>query len=190
LASKSSKRIAFVGNPNAGKTTLFNSLTGSRQKVGNYAGVTVERVSALRRVGSFECEFIDVPGLYSLTPASEDEAVAVKVLEEETDLIVCVIDASNLERNLYLYSQIAELWRPVIIALTMTDRVEQAGSTLKIDRLRRLLGCPVIPMVGHKEKGVKELLAAIESALTTPNLIPCNPQPNFLQSGSLLPWPC
>jgi ferrous iron transport protein B len=119
-------------------------------------------------VGSFECEFIDVPGLYSLTPASEDEAVAVKVLEEETDLIVCVIDASNLERNLYLYSQIAELWRPVVIALTMTDRVEQAGSTLKIDRLRRLLGCPVIPMVGHKEKGVKELLAAIESALTTP----------------------
>jgi ferrous iron transport protein B len=103
-----------------------------------------------------------------LTPASEDEAVAVKVLEEETDLIVCVIDASNLERNLYLYSQIAELWRPVVIALTMTDRVEQAGSTLKIDRLRRLLGCPVIPMVGHKEKGVKELLAAIESALTTP----------------------
>ncbi len=168
MASKSSKRIAFVGNPNAGKTTLFNSLTGSRQKVGNYAGVTVERVSALRRVGSFECEFIDVPGLYSLTPASEDEAVAVKVLEEETDLIVCVIDASNLERNLYLYSQIAELWRPVVIALTMTDRVEQAGSTLKIDRLRRLLGCPVIPMVGHKEKGVKELLAAIESALTTP----------------------
>ena len=86
MASKSSKRIAFVGNPNAGKTTLFNSLTGSRQKVGNYAGVTVERVSAIRRVGSFECEFIDVPGLYSLTPASEDEAVAVKVLEEETDL--------------------------------------------------------------------------------------------------------
>lgn len=168
MASKSSKRIAFVGNPNAGKTTLFNSLTGSRQKVGNYAGVTVERVSAIRRVGSFECEFIDVPGLYSLTPASEDEAVAVKVLEEETDLIVCVIDASNLERNLFLYSQIAELLRPVVVALTMTDRVESAGSTLKLDRLRRLLGCPVVPMVGHKEKGVKELLAAIEASLAAP----------------------
>lgn len=169
MASKSSKRIAFVGNPNAGKTTIFNSLTGSRQKVGNYAGVTVERVSASRKVGAFECEFIDVPGLYSLTPASEDEAVAVKVLEEETDLIVCVIDASNLERNLYLYSQIAELWRPVVVALTMTDRVESAGSVLKLDRLRRLLGCPVVPMVGHKEKGVKELLTAIEAALTSPS---------------------
>ncbi len=168
MASKSFKRIAFVGNPNAGKTTLFNSLTGSRQKVGNYAGVTVERVSALRQVGTFECEFIDVPGLYSLTPASEDEAVAVKVLEEETDLVVCVIDASNLERNLFLYSQIAELLRPVVVALTMTDRVESAGSMLKLDRLRRLLGCPVIPMVGHKEKGVKELLAAIEASLAAP----------------------
>ncbi|MEI7577836.1 MAG: ferrous iron transport protein B [Armatimonadota bacterium] len=158
-----------MGNPNAGKTTLFNSLTGSRQKVGNYAGVTVERVSATRKVGSFDCEFIDVPGLYSLTPASEDEAVAVQVLGEATDLIVCVIDASNLERNLYLYSQIAELWRPVVVALTMTDRVEAAGSILKLDRLRRLLGCPVVPMVGHKEKGVKELLAAIEAALTSPS---------------------
>ncbi|MDH4387884.1 MAG: ferrous iron transport protein B [Fimbriimonas sp.] len=168
MASKSFKRIAFVGNPNAGKTTLFNSLTGSRQKVGNYAGVTVERVSALRQVGTFDCEFIDVPGLYSLTPASEDEAVAVRVLEEETDLVVCVIDASNLERNLFLYSQIAELLRPVVVALTMTDRVESAGSMLKLDRLRRLLGCPVIPMVGHKEKGVKELLAAIEASLAAP----------------------
>ncbi len=130
--------------------------------------MTVERVTADRRVGPFDCEFIDVPGLYSLTPTSEDEAVAVRVLEEDTDLIVCVIDASNLERNLYLYSQIAELWRPVVVALTMTDRVEQAGSTLKLNRLQRLLGCPVIPMVGHKEKGVKELLAAIEVALENP----------------------
>lgn len=169
MQSKSFKRVAFVGNPNAGKTTIFNSLTGSRQKVGNYAGVTVERVSANRTVGEFECEFIDVPGLYSLTPASEDEAVAVRVLEEETDLIVCVIDASNLERNLFLYSQIAELSRPVVVALTMTDRVETAGSKLKLDRLRRLLGCPVVALVGHKEKGIKELVDTIEQALKSPS---------------------
>ena len=138
--------------------------------MGNYAGVTVERVSANRTVGEFECEFIDVPGLYSLTPASEDEAVAVRVLEEETDLIVCVIDASNLERNLFLYSQIAELSRPVVVALTMTDRVETAGSKLKLDRLRRLLGCPVVALVGHKEKGIKELVDTIEQALTSPSI--------------------
>ncbi len=138
--------------------------------MGNYAGVTVERVSANRTVGEFECEFIDVPGLYSLTPASEDEAVAVRVLEEETNLIVCVIDASNLERNLFLYSQIAEQARPVVVALTMTDRVEAAGSKLKLDRLRRLLGCPVVALVGHKEKGIKELVDTIERALRSPSV--------------------
>lgn len=122
-------------------------------------------MSAKKLIGEHQCELIDVPGLYSLTPASEDETVALKVLQDETDVIVCVIDASNLERNLFLYSQIAELWKPVIVALTMTDRVESAGSKLKPDRLKRLLGCPVVPLVAHKDKGTKDLLVAIEEML-------------------------
>ena len=133
MKSKSSakatlKRIALVGNPNAGKTTLFNSLTGSKQKIANYPGVTVEQVSAYLEQDGVSAEFIDVPGLYSLDAVSEDEAVAVSVIHDKSiDLIVCVIDGSNLERNLFIYTQICALSRPMMVALTMVDRVEAKG---------------------------------------------------------------
>jgi ferrous iron transport protein B len=165
------KLVAVVGNPNAGKTTLFNSLTGSFQKVGNYPGVTVERVSGFLKFGAESVEVIDVPGLYSLAPLSEDERVAADVIHglakgvQEPDLLVCVIDAGNLERNLYLYTQVAEVGRPMIVALTMVDRVRKSGKEIDISRLSNLLGCEVVPVVGHKDSKLTELKEAIERNL-------------------------
>ncbi|HVT14112.1 MAG TPA: ferrous iron transport protein B [Fimbriimonadaceae bacterium] len=168
------KLIAIVGNPNAGKTTLFNSLTGSYQKVGNYPGVTVERVSGFLKLGAGSVEVIDVPGLYSLTPVSEDERVAAEVIHGKTsgvaapDLLVCVIDAGNLERNLYLYTQVAEVGRPIIVALTMVDRVQKDGKAIDTKRLSNLLGCEVVPVVGHKDTRLDALKEAIERNLENP----------------------
>ena len=123
--------VAVVGNPNAGKTSVFNCLTGSRQKVGNYPGVTVERVSARLKFEDRWAECVDVPGLYSLTPASEDERVAVEAIlgkgEPRPDLLLCVLDASNLERNLFFFSQLTELGIPMMVALTMVDRIDKSG---------------------------------------------------------------
>ena len=167
MKSKSStksfqKRVALVGNPNAGKTTLFNALTGSKQKIANYPGVTVEQVSALLESDGVSAEFIDVPGLYSLDAVSEDEAVAVSVIHDKTiDLIVCVIDGSNLERNLFIYTQICALKKPIMVAVTMVDRVESKGEKIDITKLSKLLGCRVVPIVGHKEKGIALLKEAI-----------------------------
>jgi ferrous iron transport protein B len=163
--------VALVGNPNAGKTTLFNSLTGSFQKVGNYAGVTVEKVSAILNLPDGPVECIDVPGLYSLKAVSEDERVALQVVQgtcpglRKPDLLVCVIDATNLERNLYLYSQLAELGTPIVVALTMSDRLQKNGQDIDLPVLRELLGAEVVPMVGHKDTGVRELRDAISRAL-------------------------
>ncbi|HWA83151.1 MAG TPA: ferrous iron transport protein B [Fimbriimonadaceae bacterium] len=168
------KLVAIVGNPNAGKTTLFNSLTGSYQKVGNYPGVTVERVSGFLKLSGGSVEVIDVPGLYSLTPVSEDERVAAEVIHGRTsgvpspDLLVCVIDAGNLERNLYLYTQVAEVGRPMIVALTMVDRVQKDGKVIDTNRLSNLLGCEVVPVVGHKDTRLDGLKDAIERNLENP----------------------
>ena len=189
MKSKSStktalKRVALVGNPNAGKTTLFNSLTGSKQKIANYPGVTVEQVSAIIDVGGITAEFIDVPGLYSLDAVSEDEAVAVSVIHDKTvDLIVCVIDGSNLERNLFIYTQIAALGKPMMVALTMADRVENKGQKLDVAKLSKHLGVPVISVVGHKEKGLKELTLAIGKQLENPTIS----GPVIDRSDSILP---
>lgn len=166
--------VAVVGNPNAGKTTLFNALTGSHQKVGNYPGVTVEKVSGSIRLEGSVVECIDVPGLYSLNAVSEDERVAVDVIEGNTqgvrrpDLLVCVMDAGNLERNLFFYTQLAETGLPIVVALTMVDRVESKGSRVLLSKLSNVLGVEVIPVVGHKEKGLQELKAAIQRNLENP----------------------
>ena len=168
LKSKSSHKqynVAFVGNPNAGKTTLFNSITGSRQKVGNYAGVTVEKVYADVILGQLDVRISDVPGLYSLDPVSADESVAVSVIQSEVDLIVCIIDASNLERNLYLFSQISQLKVPMVVAVTMVDRLAGKGNELDIVALSEELGCPVVAVVGHKEEGIANLRQEIETGL-------------------------
>ena len=164
----------MVGNPNAGKTTLFNSLTGSNQKVGNYPGVTVERIEADLKLEGIDLTFIDVPGLYSLHAVSEDEKVAVEEIQgtgisDIPDLLICVIDSSNLERNLYLYTQVCELNLPVVVALTMVDRVRAAGNEINLELLSSLLGCEVIPIVGHKDEGIDQLRSAIIRNLEFPS---------------------
>ncbi len=151
---------ALVGNPNCGKTTVFNALTGLRQKVGNYPGVTVEKKEGrLRLPDGQAARLIDLPGLYSLTPRSPDEAIARDVLlGHRTDVaqpqgVIHVVDASNLERNLYLSSQLLELGLPTVIVLTMTDLAEKTGQTVDVPALSKALGVPVIPVVAARPTG-------------------------------------
>lgn len=160
--------VALIGNPNAGKTSLFNALTGARQKVGNYAGVTVEKVEGKMSLGDQTVSLTDIPGLYSLTPVSTDEEVAVKVLENEDgkpDVLVYVLDASNLERNLFLFTQLADIDSKVVVALTLTDVLERNGSKIDIAILASHLGCEVVPVIAHKQEGISDLKRAIERAL-------------------------
>ena len=128
-------RIALTGNPNVGKTTLFNALTGSRQHVGNWPGVTVEKKTGRVSHNGYEIEVVDLPGTYSLTAYSADEIVARDfLLDEKPDVVVQVVDATNLERNLYLTTQVAELGVPIVIALNMADMAEAQGDA--IDRAK------------------------------------------------------
>lgn len=162
------RRIAIIGNPNAGKTTLFNALTGLRQKVGNYPGVTVEKKEG-RIVfdDGTEATLLDLPGTYSLNAHSPDEKVATDILLGRTDhtplpeVVVCVVDASNLERNLYLISQIIDNHLPVVIALNMIDIAEREGYVIDVKRLSMELGVPIIPTIGSKSAGIDELRSAI-----------------------------
>lgn len=164
--------IALVGNPNAGKTSLFNALTGARQKIANYPGVTVEKISGDFTHEGETFEVIDVPGLYSMTPVSNDETVAVKVLEgdpEPPKLVVYVLDASNLERNLFLFSQLAETHTNVVVALTLTDVLDKEGARLDLAKLSSHLGCEVVPVIAHKGIGVEALKEAMARALASPD---------------------
>ena len=154
--------IALAGNPNSGKTTLFNSLTGSRQHVGNYPGVTVDIKEGRRRYQDFDCTIVDLPGTYSLTAYSEEELVARNfVVQNKPDVIVAVTDASNLERNLYLAVQLIELGVPTVVALNMSDVAAARGIQFDLERLSRLLGVPVLSTMAHKGEGVTELLDAV-----------------------------
>ena len=165
------RHVAIAGNPNCGKSTIFNSLTGLRQKVGNYPGVTVEKKTG-RFFGSHgeAMELLDLPGSYSLQVRSPDEAVARDVLlgrlpgTPRPDVIICVVDASNLERNLYLVAQMLELQIPVVVALNMVDVAEQNGLAIDLMGLREKLGVPVIPMVATKGVGFIELRQAVSRA--------------------------
>ena len=162
------RRVAIAGNPNTGKSTIFNSLTGLRQKVGNYPGVTVEKKTG-RFFGSHgeAMELIDLPGSYSLQVRSPDEAVARDLLlgriagVPRPDVIIAVVDASNLDRHLYLAAQMLELGIPVVIALNMVDVAEQRGLVMDLVALREKLGVPVIPMVASKGTGIIELKQAV-----------------------------
>lgn len=158
------KTVALAGNPNSGKTTLFNAFTKLRQKVGNYPGVTVERKSGTLVLAKDRVvNVIDLPGMYSLAVRSPDEQVARNVLmgrgvdTPKPDLVICVVDAGNLERNLYLVSQLRDLGMPMIIALNMMDEVERQGKEIDVARLSRLLGMPVVPTVANQNKGIEEL---------------------------------
>jgi len=162
--------IALIGNPNCGKTTLFNTLTGLRHKVGNYPGVTVEKKEGKLTVGDAEVSILDLPGTYSLSANSPDEQIVSDVLFGRIsgtpipDLVIFVADATNLERNLYLLSQIVDLTIPVIVALNMIDRVKNAGIEIDIDILRREFGVTFVPIVASKGTGVDALTAALAGA--------------------------
>ncbi len=161
-------RVALAGNPNVGKTSLFNELTGSRHKVGNYAGVTVETregAVASRWSPTRPITIVDLPGTYSLTPVSEDEAVAFRCLHGEEggppDVVVLVVDAANLARNLYLAMQLCELGRPLVIALNMMDVAAGAGVPVDPQGLSRALAVPVVPTVARAGEGVAALVAGL-----------------------------
>ena len=155
-------RVAIAGNPNAGKTSVFNAITGARQRVGNYPGVTVERKTGRRLHHGVVLDVIDLPGTYSLTANSDEERIARDTLiDESPDVVVCVIDASNLERNLYLAVQLAELGVPLVVALNMIDVARSRGIDVDVAALERALGAPVVPTVGHRGEGIDALLDRI-----------------------------
>src|SRR5579863_5922969 len=163
--------VALAGNPNSGKTTVFNCLTGLRQKVANYPGVTVEKkIGRCKLPDGQWCDVIDLPGTYSLISRSPDEQVAMEVLRgiredvNEPDVVVVVVDSSNLQRNLYLVSQLIELGRPFVVALNMMDVAERRGIIVSAEKLQQELGVPVVPVVGSKGRGIPELKAAIAQA--------------------------
>ena len=174
-AARVQRLVALAGNPNVGKSTVFNRLTGLRQKVSNYPGVTVERkTGSLVAPDGMPVTIIDVPGTYSLNPRSLDEEIAQRVLIGEIegagrpDLVVCLVDASNLERNLYLASQVMDLGQPTLLALNMVDNAQAAGVLVDAQKLGRELGVPVVPMVASRGEGIDELRAAICGPLPSP----------------------
>ena len=159
--------IGLIGNPNSGKTTLFNQLTGSRQRVGNWAGVTVERKEGQFSTLAHQVTLVDLPGTYSLTTISSqtslDEQIACHyILGGDADLLINVIDASNLERNLYLTLQLLELGIPCVVALNMLDIAEKQDIRIDIDALAARLGCPVVPLVSTRGRGMEGLKLAID----------------------------
>src|SRR5665213_1626780 len=163
--------VALAGNPNSGKTTLFNALTGLRQKVANYPGVTVEKKTGRCKLPDGRwADIIDLPGTYSLIARSPDERVAMEVLRglrkdcKTPDAVVVVVDASNLQRNLYLVSQLIELGRPMVIALNMMDIARRRGINISAERLESQLGVPVVEVVGNKHQGITPLKEAIARA--------------------------
>ena len=159
--------IALAGNPNSGKTTVFNALTGARQHVGNYPGVTVEKVEGKRVHGDWHLHIVDLPGTYSLTAYSVEERVARDfVLDQAPDVVVDIVDASNLERNLYLATQLLELDVPLVLAFNMSDVAQARGFELDIGTLSAMLGAPIVPTTAHKGIGLEALLdAAVEVAV-------------------------
>ncbi|THB78110.1 MAG: ferrous iron transport protein B [Desulfobulbaceae bacterium] len=151
--------IALAGNPNAGKTTLFNRLTGARQHVGNYPGITVDRKEGLVNYRNIDLTIVDLPGTYSLTAYSVEELVARDFLvNERPEVVINIVDASNLERNLYLTTQFLELGVPLVIALNMIDVAKDRGISVKAEQLESLLGVPVVPIIARSGQGTDELL--------------------------------
>lgn len=166
--------VMLIGNPNTGKTTLFNALTGLRHRVGNYPGVTVETKTGVVRGEGEPFNLTDVPGTYSLSPRSPDEMLAVDLLLGHRpelgapDAVVCILDASNLERNLYLATQALEIGRPTVLALNMIDVAESRGIKIDVAALASRLGAPVIPLQATAGRGIAELLRAIRSVVENP----------------------
>ncbi len=171
--------IGVVGNPNCGKTTLFNALTGARQHVGNWPGVTVEKKTGEYVFQGKTVNVVDLPGTYSLEAADDEISIDEKVARDyvasrKADLIINIIDAANIERNLYLTTQLIEMKVPMLIALNMMDIVEKRGLKIDVDALAKKIGCPVVPLTASKKKGVEQLQRSIDQAAGTkpiPDLI-------------------
>jgi len=186
---KAGIHIALVGNPNSGKTSLFNALTGLHQKVGNFPGVTVDKKTGDLTVGPYETTLVDLPGTYSFYPKREDEWVAYKVLmgvdeEVKTDVILLVADASNLKRNLLFCTQIIDLKIPVMLALTMNDLAIKKGIKIDIEGLQKELGIPVVAIDARKNKGLVELKNALKGIIETPR---SKTQESFIDNKQLAP---
>lgn len=165
--------VAFAGNPNCGKTTLFNAYTGARLKVANWPGVTVEKKEGAFKFHEYQYKLVDLPGIYSLTCYSTEEILSRQyLLGDEVDVVVDVADASNLERNLYLTLQLIELGKPVVLALNMMDIVEERGMELDIHRLPEMLGIPVVPVSARKRTGLEVLMHAVAHHQGKGNSVP------------------
>jgi len=157
--------IALAGNPNAGKTTVFNNLTGAHQHVGNWPGVTVEKKEGSYHYQGYHVKVVDLPGVYSLTAYSPDEVIAQNfIVEEKPDVVIDIVDASNLERNLYLTVQLIELEANLVVVLNMIDMAKSRGYQIDIDQLSELLGAPVVSMIATRKEGREELLREIVNA--------------------------
>ena len=176
-------RIALAGNPNCGKTTLFNALTGSNQYVGNWPGVTVEKKEGTAHLGDKSFTVVDLPGIYSLSPYSMEEIVTRDfVIEEEPDCVIDIVDATNLERNLYLTVQLLELERPMVVALNFMDEVAKRGDQIDVQRLAKGLGIPVVPITAKTGEGLEELLHTAHRQMH----LGCTVEPDDLYDRS--PW--
>ena len=157
--------IGLAGNPNCGKTTVFNNLTGTSQHVGNWPGVTVEKKEGTTNHKGLKINIIDLPGVYGLTAYSLDEVVARNfVVEEKPDVVVDIVDASNIERNLYLTVQLLEMGANLVVALNMTDLAKDRGYKINVEKLSHLLGVAVVSMVASRNQGTQELLDEIVRA--------------------------
>ncbi len=157
--------VAIAGNPNVGKTTILNHIAGTALKVGNWPGVTVEKKEAYLTYGDYRLHFVDLPGIYTLEPISEDESIAVKFLEEENpDVILNVIDTPNLERNLLLTAELLEFGKPTVLVLNMIDEAKKLGIEIDTERISQLLGVEVLKTVGRTGQGVKDIVPAIIKA--------------------------
>ena len=165
-------KIALAGNPNSGKTTLFNALTGSNQFVGNWPGVTVEKKEGKLKKHS-DVTITDLPGIYSLSPYTLEEVVARNYLiEERPDAILNIVDGTNLERNLYLTTQLCELGIPVVVAINMMDVVEKTGTKINTAELSRSLGCEIVEISALKGSGIKEAAETAIKAAEAKNPVP------------------
>ena len=162
LQKKGKLIVALAGSPNSGKTSIFNNITGARQHVGNYPGVTVEHKMGEKKYMGYDLQIIDLPGTYSLTAYSEEEVVTRNFLiNERPDIVVNVVDASNLERNLYLTTQLIELGVNNVIAFNMSDILKKNGTELDLHLLTHLLGAPIVYTIGNKNIGTEELLDSV-----------------------------
>ena len=159
------KKILLMGNPNVGKSVFFNRLTGANVIESNYPGTTVDYAKGYMKVSTEDFEIIDVPGTFSLEPKDKAEEIAVKMLEEEKgSLVICVIDASKIERGLYLALEIIERGYPVVLALNMWDVAEDKNIQIDIEKLKSILSIPVVPTIAISGKGFKEIVLSIKKA--------------------------